>query len=147
MKKQSGFTLIELMIVVAIIAILAAIALPAYQNYTKQARYSDIVTTADGLKTKFSACFALHGTIAACDTFTATELGTAPAATANYSTPAAPTVTGTTAITILVDGLAPVGQGCEITATITNGEPVWTYRNKNGATYTAQTGGCQYISQ
>jgi type IV pilus assembly protein PilA len=51
MKKQQGFTLIELMIVVAIIGILAAIALPAYQDYTVRARVSELILAASGART------------------------------------------------------------------------------------------------
>lgn len=50
-KMQQGFTLIELMIVVAIIGILAAVALPAYQDYTVRAKVSEVILAADTCKT------------------------------------------------------------------------------------------------
>ena len=58
---QKGFTLIELMIVVAIIGILAAIALPAYQDYTARAQISEAVTLADGQKTAVTEYYADKG--------------------------------------------------------------------------------------
>ena len=55
MKRiQKGFTLIELMIVVAIIGILAAVALPAYQDYTIRAKVSELVLAASGFKTSIA---------------------------------------------------------------------------------------------
>jgi type IV pilus assembly protein PilA len=58
---QKGFTLIELMIVVAIIGILAAIAIPAYQNYTIRAQVTEGLNLADGWKTSLSEFYAQNG--------------------------------------------------------------------------------------
>jgi type IV pilus assembly protein PilA len=58
---QKGFTLIELMIVVAIIGILAAIAIPAYQNYTIRAQVTEGLNLADGWKTSVSEFYAQNG--------------------------------------------------------------------------------------
>lgn len=54
MKKQQGFTLIELMIVVAIIGILAAVALPAYQDYTVRAKSSEVILAASSCRTSIT---------------------------------------------------------------------------------------------
>lgn len=60
-RTQQGFTLIELMIVVAIIGILAAIALPAYQDYTARTQMSEGMTLASGAKTSVADFFADKG--------------------------------------------------------------------------------------
>ncbi len=64
MKRiQQGFTLIELMIVVAIIGILAAIALPAYQDYTIRAKMSEVVLAASGMKVDIAEWFQSKGSL------------------------------------------------------------------------------------
>ena len=60
---QKGFTLIELMIVVAIIAILAALALPAYQDYTVRAKVSEALTAASSPKSAVSEGFQVNGSV------------------------------------------------------------------------------------
>ncbi|WP_300480161.1 prepilin-type N-terminal cleavage/methylation domain-containing protein [Shewanella sp.] len=96
-KKAQGFTLIELMIVVAIIGILAAIALPAYQNYTKKAKFSEVVNAASGIRTAVDICFQSKAALADCDTFS--EIGEATPTASKYVASVA--ITATTAAIVV----------------------------------------------
>ena len=69
---QKGFTLIELMIVVAIIGILAAVALPAYQDYTVRAKVSEVILAVSAPRTSISEFYGTNGHMPANATSAAT---------------------------------------------------------------------------
>lgn len=133
MKKQSGFTLIELMIVVAIIAILAAIALPAYQSYVREARYADLQTAVTGLKTNVEVCFAKKGDLTLCND--ETKLGiTFPADNNNFTLAAIDTATAGQVVIEATGTTAVGGKVCTATGVVsTQGNLEWTYNNGDDA--------------
>lgn len=96
MKNQQGFTLIELMIVVAIIAILAAIALPAYQDYVARSQVSEGMSLASGTKTAVAEYYANYGAWPA----TNAAAGVAPAGSITGKYVSSTTVGGNGVITV-----------------------------------------------
>ena len=131
-KVQQGFTLIELMIVVAIIGILAAIAIPQYQDYVTRAKWAENNTLIAPVKLAIGECLqSNNSTLTSCDTLTeltsATGYSALPSASNNLTSVA---ITANSAA-IVVTGTAAVGS-CVVTWT-----PNVTDRNKvtwSGAT-------------
>ncbi|MBC8794662.1 pilin [Shewanella algae] len=132
-KRAQGFTLIELMIVVAIIGILAAIALPAYQDYTKKSKFSEIVTAVGAVRTAVTACYQETADLQECVSGKP-GIPTDITAASGYITSLVTAATAANAMTITATGSTDVDSATMI-ATASNTGP-------NGALVWANTGGC-----
>ncbi len=132
--NQQGFTLIELMIVIAIVGILAAVALPAYQDYTVRAKVSEVIMAAAPAKLAVSETLQTTGSLPPA-TFSVTVPATTYVASVAYgllaADPAAtPATVAKATITVTAQGDARLtGKALLLTGTPdTNGQIVWECR-------------------
>lgn len=114
MKRiQEGFTLIELMIVIAIVGILAAVALPAYQNYSTKAKFSEVVAAGQPIRAAIDICLQQNNyTEASCDSEAEIGYDLTDAEAATYvkaSTGAVITGSGDATITMTAAATGPFG--------------------------------------
>jgi len=113
-KAQGGFTLIELMIVVAIIGILAAVAIPAYSDYTAKAKAANALTTAESFKTAVAMCAQEASSLGTCNT---TDTPAAFPTFADTKEVTDVTVTGDGVITVTLANIAADTEGDTFTIT------------------------------
>lgn len=141
-KSLSGFTLIELMIVVAIIGILAAVALPAYQDYTKRAKLTEVILAASSCRTAVSEAYQTGPLPAAgaygCESATAKSKYVASIATdAEGAVLVTVQGTGDTAIDTKTVSLIPQGDAAGAAPTVGNSVYSWKCGNQAAITGSA----------
>ena len=121
MKNQQGFTLIELMIVVAIIGILAAVAIPAYQDYTVRAQVTEGISLASGAKTSIAEVFQSTGAFP--ETNSAAGIAAASDISGSYVEAVAVGTDGQ--ITVTFSATTISGDTLTLTPTGTQGRVTW----------------------
>ena len=107
MHAQKGFTLIELMIVVAIIGILAAVAIPAYQDYTVRAKMSEVIVAGSAAKSAISEGFQTSGMDGVKAAALAATKGSSTAPVSKYLQSVAVSEAGVITLTTTGDGSLP----------------------------------------
>ena len=137
MRAQSGFTLIELMIVVAIAGILAAVAIPQYGDYTMRAKVSNVLAAAAPLKTAVALCVQENGgEAAACNTPEKNVVGPIPVFTPTREVASAKVTTGNIQLTLASDLGTGMG-GKLVTMTLQPGTSSLSWLNSTTVTNTA----------
>ena len=133
---QKGFTLIELMIVVAIIGILAAVALPAYQDYTIRAKVSEIILAASSAKVTVAEHAQANGTMTSLTTPVATQQSKFVSDVVYLPLPANPASFGTIVAAATSAEPKLTGTGVQFTGELkSNGQVTWECRAAVAATY------------
>ncbi len=124
-RGQSGFTLIELMIVIAIIGILASVALPAYQTYTKKAKFSEVVLAVGFIKTAIDMCYQVRGEYNLVNCDTEAKLGILLSDSEGGNHVNSVVLTATTAIITATGGAAVDNQQLVLTPTASGNSLLW----------------------